>query len=132
MIGITERQRRGSACSLWFGPSTGRQSGTVSLLPSDLEDLGRFGDELAACRGGGERPGGPVDDGESGGCFDLVEHLCQGAGASVVRTRAAAAMLSWPGMRVISSSRVSAPLRMVTARRAGEGGLGRLRWPMTL
>jgi hypothetical protein len=30
-----------------------------------------------------------------------------------------AAMLSWPGIRVISSSRRRAPVRMVTARMAG-------------
>jgi hypothetical protein len=54
------------------------------LLLSDPEDLGRFVDELAACRRRGQRPAGPVDDGESGGRFDLVEHLRQGAGAAVV------------------------------------------------
>src|SRR5215469_17143953 len=54
---------------------------SVSLLLSDPEDLGRFVDELAACRRRGHRPAGPVDDGESGGRFDLVEHLRHGAGA---------------------------------------------------
>jgi hypothetical protein len=37
------------------------------LLLSDLEDLERFLDELAACRGRGQQRAGPVDDGESGG-----------------------------------------------------------------
>jgi len=44
------------------------------VLLSDPEDLGRFLDELAACRRGGQRAAGPVDDGESGGHLDLVEH----------------------------------------------------------
>lgn len=39
-IGITERQRRGPACSLWFRPSTGWQPSTVLLL-SGLEDQKR-------------------------------------------------------------------------------------------
>jgi hypothetical protein len=34
-------------------------------------------------------------------------------------------MLAWPGIRVISSSRPRAPVRMVTARMAGDGGAGR-------
>jgi hypothetical protein len=57
---------------------------SVPLLLSDPEDLGRFLDELAACRRGGQRPAGSVNEGESGGRFDLVEHLHQGAGAPVV------------------------------------------------
>jgi hypothetical protein len=54
------------------------------VLLSDPEGLERFLDELAACRRGGQRPAGSVDDSESGGHFDLVEHLYQGAGAAVV------------------------------------------------
>jgi len=52
--------------------------------PGDLQDLERFAEEFAARLGRGQRRAGPVDDGESGGRFDLVEHLHQGAGAAVV------------------------------------------------
>ena len=60
---------------------------SVSLLLSDPEDLGRFVDELAACRRRGQRPAGPVGDGESGGTragtqlLDRVHILLEGGGS---------------------------------------------------
>jgi hypothetical protein len=97
-----------------------------------LEDLKGLLDELAACRGRGQQWAGPVDDGESGGCLDLVEHLHQGAGAAVVKDAGCCGDAVVAGTWVISSSRRSAPFRIVTARIAGEGGAGRSRWPMPL
>jgi hypothetical protein len=64
------------------------------------------------------------------------EALARGLAAHGVETvfgvlgdtnRAAAAMLSWPGIWVISSSRPRAPVRMVTARIADDGGAERFR-----
>jgi hypothetical protein len=89
-----------------------------------------FAENIAAPLGRGEGRGRPVDDGESGGCFDLVDHLPQGAVTAVVEDPVAAARLPWPGIWVISSSRLSAPLRMVTARIAGDSCAGRFQWPM--
>src|SRR5260370_32352912 len=62
-----------------FRPSAG--------WPRDaLERSGRSGVLPERTRGQpwGQRRAGPVDDGESGGCFDLVDNLSQRAVAAVV------------------------------------------------
>jgi len=81
---------------------------------------------------GAQRPAGPVDDGESGGRLDLVEHLYQGAGAAIIKDAGCCgdAVVAGDAGDQFQPAQCSGAL--VTARIAGEGGAGRSRWPMPL
>jgi hypothetical protein len=102
------------------------------LLASGLEDLECFPDEFVADVRWGQRRARPIEDAESGSCLDLGDHLLQGAVAPVVEGACRSGEAVVAGFWVISSSRLRAPVRMVTARMAGEGGAGRSKWPMPL